>query len=70
MRLIQPDQVSFSVEGNLSGKMIATVILVPFVENAFKHALKENTQTGIRFSIVVWKKNITFESENTCTGTG
>jgi len=70
MRLINPDQVRLTIEGNLSGKMIAPVILVPFVENAFKHALKENTQTGIRFRIVAGKKQITFESENTCIGTG
>jgi len=64
MRLIQPDLVRFSVEGNLTGKMIAPVILIPFVENAFKHALKEDTRTGINLKLVTGTNFIRFESEN------
>jgi two-component system, LytTR family, sensor kinase len=29
--------VNFSVEGNIHGKMIAPLLLIPFVENGFKH---------------------------------
>ena len=69
MRLIDPNQVRFSVEGDLSGKMIAPVLLIPFIENAFKHACKEDSRSGIRFSIVTGEKQIRFASENTCNDT-
>jgi len=64
MRLIRPDLVHFSVEGNMEGKMVAPVLFIPFVENAFKHALKEDSGTCIRFRLVTGTDFIRFESEN------
>lgn len=34
-------QVSFNTQGELSGQMIAPLIILPFVENSFKHGVSE-----------------------------
>src|SRR5690349_19157445 len=33
--------ISFNVQGDLKGKMIAPLLLLPFLENAFKHGLSQ-----------------------------
>ena len=47
LKISDEDEIvlAFDVRGNYEGKKIAPLILVPFVENAFKHGVKEATQT-------------------------
>ncbi|MCB0549858.1 MAG: histidine kinase [Phaeodactylibacter sp.] len=47
-------KVVYSVEGNTTGKMIAPLLLIPFVENSFKHSLSsqaDNISIGIKVEI-------------------
>lgn len=66
LRLEDPEMVDFSITGNINGRVIAPVILIPFVENAFKHALKDTGSYGIVFRLVTDDRFIMFESENSC----
>jgi two-component system LytT family sensor kinase len=43
MRFADRLELSFQYSGDIEGKMIAPLLLLPFVENAFKHGLAEDT---------------------------
>ncbi|MGN7723528.1 sensor histidine kinase [Chitinophaga sp. 22620] len=43
LRYSQPLEVSFNVSGDVSGRRIAPLLLIPFVENAFKHGVSNET---------------------------
>jgi two-component system, LytTR family, sensor kinase len=64
LRLINPHIVEFSIEGIINGKLIAPMILIPFIENAFKHADKQNVFNKIHIKIIVNKDALLFESSN------
>ncbi len=55
--------VEFSFEGDLSQRQIAPLILLPFVENAFKHGFDLNRKGAIRIRLIVATKLI-FEVTN------
>jgi len=42
MRFADRLELSFQYSGDIEGKMIAPLLMLPFVENAFKHGLSEN----------------------------
>lgn len=44
-------RLMYSVDGNMAGKKIAPLILIPFVENAFKHGVNPEENSDIRISI-------------------
>jgi Histidine kinase len=44
-------KVEYQVSGDASGKLIAPMILVPLVENAFKHGVNMEADTNIRIRI-------------------
>ncbi len=64
IRTANPDFVYFNVEGETTYDYIAPMVLIPFVENAFKHAV--NLRNGNAIQIKVWVKKgvIGFECEN------
>jgi two-component system, LytTR family, sensor kinase len=43
MRFAERMELSFQYSGDISGKMIAPLLLLPFVENAFKHGIEDNS---------------------------
>lgn len=53
LRVIDPSFIEFSVEGEARGKRIPPMLLVPFIENAYKHGKKSGAAPGIiiHFSI-------------------
>ncbi|MES1216771.1 MAG: sensor histidine kinase [Bacteroidota bacterium] len=64
LRLNKYTKVDFTVEGDLSGKQIAPLILMTFVENAFKHGISNHEQSEIVISLLAEKKYITFYCQN------
>ena len=63
LRIKEPDFVLLEVEGNFEGTFIAPMLLIPFVENAFKHAGRENLP-GITIYLHGDKQQIRFEVSN------
>lgn len=53
IRLSRTTRLDFSVDGDTTGKMIAPLLLIPFVENAFKYGVNPEKEAGIRIGIVV-----------------
>lgn len=45
--------VDFKTEGDLTGKRVATLMLIPFVENAFKHGVVDDAQRPVKIHIKV-----------------
>lgn len=64
LRIKEPDFVEFKINGKVSEAVIAPMLLMPFVENAFKHGNREAPIPGIAISIHVQPKKINFEVLN------
>ncbi len=64
LRTQQTDFVEFSVTGDLNGKTIAPMLLIPFVENAFKHGSRNGPHPGIIIKLEVAPERIIFTVTN------
>jgi two-component system, LytTR family, sensor kinase len=64
LRSRQPDFVRFDIEGTINELTIAPMLLIPFVENAFKHASRNGPNPGIEISLKAEKEAITFAVKN------
>jgi len=60
LRLRQHDFVEINIHGVANGKTIAPMLLVPFVENAFKHGSKNVPNPGIRINLYIEPQQIRF----------
>lgn len=60
LRTHQPDFVEFTVTGVINGKTIAPMLLIPFVENAFKHGSRNAMHPGIVIRLDAEPERITF----------
>ncbi|WP_375448372.1 sensor histidine kinase [uncultured Fibrella sp.] len=47
MRLTDPTTVRLTVQGDPAGRVIAPMMLLPFVENAFKHGIEQQSRQGV-----------------------
>ena len=56
--------VSFMVDGNAAGKKIAPLILIPFVENAFKYGVNAEEDSNIKIYITVTEKQLELSVAN------
>ncbi|MEZ4826554.1 MAG: histidine kinase [Bacteroidia bacterium] len=65
LRIQEAAEISFAVNGEVQGKKIAPMILIPFVENAFKHGVSTARPSVIRISIDIEDKTLTFKVANT-----
>jgi two-component system, LytTR family, sensor kinase len=63
LRIREPEFVALKVEGNAGGTFIAPMLLIPFVENAFKHAGKD-FHPGISIMLFSDNQQIRFEVSN------
>jgi two-component system, LytTR family, sensor kinase len=61
LRLSTPDFIKFTVDGNLEDRLIPPMLLITFVENAFKHGNKNVPAPGIIVSIKNFKDEFVFE---------
>ena len=61
-------QIEFSTEGELMSFRIPPMILIPFVENAFKHGIDLNASSFIRIRLSVLNRQMDFSVENSVHG--
>lgn len=57
--------ISFDTKGELVNKKIAPLLLIPFVENAFKHGISYQNESFVHVEMMANGKNIRFVVENT-----
>jgi hypothetical protein len=68
MRLVKTESVSFEVNGNPEGKQIVPLLLIPFVENFFKHADFEDSIVN-KIKIDISANHLIFETDNAVVST-
>lgn len=59
-----PVEVRFDVNGAMNDKKIAPALLVPFVENAFKHGLDADKNSFVRMALDINDNDLTFSITN------
>jgi len=64
LRVKEKDFIDFSVEGNTSGIMIPPLLLIPFIENAFKHGSKRVHSPGVVINLKVVGTQLEFKVNN------
>jgi hypothetical protein len=64
LRISNKELVEFKVTGETEGRMIAPMLFIPFVENAFKHGNKQTKGKGISIEIQAVQKMIVLEVTN------
>jgi sensor histidine kinase YesM len=57
-------KISFDVQGNTDGKQIAPLLLIPFVENAFKHGIRLANESEIQITCTITENRLTFSTSN------
>lgn len=80
LRISHPDFVSLQIKGNPDGHQIAPMLLISFVENAFKHSSKLHQpgiiirltadKEGIKFIVVNYMKKTKLTESKTNSGIG
>ena len=56
--------VDFTVEGNINGQWIAPLLLIAFVENAFKHGRVGDPQQPVELRLTAGSNGLTFTARN------
>lgn len=56
--------VDFKAEGEIAGKRVAALLLIPFVENAFKHGVVNDPSRPIRINLKVTGNRLDFTLSN------
>jgi two-component system LytT family sensor kinase len=64
IRTSNSNYVNYKVNGDPGGLMIAPMIFIPFIENAFKHTENKKLEDAINIKIDITKERILFDCEN------
>ena len=64
LRSANPDYVSYHVDGTVAGQMIAPMLFIPFIENAFKHGENKKKENAIHIRFALDEHTIDFYCEN------
>lgn len=64
LRLINPNFLNFDISGAANGLKVVPIIMIPFVENAFKHSVESDTENGISLQIRIENGMLYFDCEN------
>lgn len=64
MRLYDNCKIDFEIKGITEGKMLAPMLLIPFVENAFKHGVSHSEEAPINFLLEIKGQHLYFRSKN------
>lgn len=66
LRLDEQLRVDFQVEGDCTGLLLEPMLLIPFVENAFKHGISYQHPAPIELSLRVDNQQLLFRVRNRC----
>lgn len=64
IRTTNNNYIKYEVKGNAENLLIETMLFIPFIENAFKHAEDKKAENAIKVAFVIEKYKIKFECEN------
>ena len=64
IRTANENYVHFSVTGSIGSKLIAPMVFIPFIENAFKHTNNKKLENAITISIYIKDETIQLLCEN------
>lgn len=64
LRMTTPNSLTFETSIDNPKKMIAPLLLLPLIENCFKHCGNINEEGAIHLKIIVKEGNLHFESDN------
>jgi hypothetical protein len=64
LRLANPKAANFSVTGSTNGHSIAPMLLIPFVENAFKHGSKNKDPGNVDIRMDLEGNSLQFQVQN------
>ena len=64
LRVKHPEFIQFNIKGNFARKKIAPMLIVPFIENAYKHGNKKIEKNGIIINIELIDNLFTFIISN------
>ena len=64
LRLKDVSGIQYRVIGNPEGKKIIPMLIIPFVENAFKHSAASESNPQIDIRIKIEERNLQFEIRN------
>ncbi len=64
IRTSNPNYVVFDIEGNAENILIAPMVFIPFIENAFKHSTNKKIDKAINIKISIVTQQMIFECEN------
>jgi len=69
MRLTPNVKLEYTCEGNIFDKRIAPLVLIPFIENAFKHGVNSEEESNIYIKINITDTNLKLIVKNKCVTT-
>ncbi len=64
LRLDKSIFLSFEINGETKGKAIVPLILIPFIENAFKYGINPDTESHIKIQIFIKDQTLTLVVQN------
>lgn len=64
LRLSSKIQLGYSVQGDMTGKTIAPMLLISFIENAFKHGISYTYASAISIHISIFEETLTLTVVN------
>jgi len=64
LRLKNEKFLNYSIHGDVKGIEIAPMLMIPFVENAFKHSVDSSIENGIKINISIVNHKLHFICEN------
>ncbi len=64
LRSSEHQQFDFSLEGNTDDRIVAPLLLVPFIENIFKHGILNDKKNPVTTKLAVTENRLVFQSRN------
>lgn len=64
IRTANADYIAYNVTGNAAGIMVPPMLFIPFIENAFKHAVPQKSGTGIDITLHIEEDKVIFDCRN------